>query len=342
MKKIFIASIFVLFLGIIPHALAATQGFTALAPIPGLTNQSMTAVVSPNTLATFLNNLYKYLIGLAAILAVIEIIWGGLEIATKDSVSKQSDGRNRITQAILGLVLVLSPVIVFTIINPSILNLSLNLPPINTVTSTASGTGGSNNNLLTQNGGSITPQTTSGCATAINGPIAGTFYTTCTASDNTTAANAASSFVATNCPDSSTKTGGAYGAVGSGTQTTMNSANQVTESYTSYTAKAWCSQIISLTGVYQFSTDITSYIGGQPSLDLIGYFNSSNVAVSIDASNACGNWTLNGNFKTMTDASTLSSCPNDATFHQWFIAHKENNHTPQCGNVNFYCIMPNN
>ena len=44
MKKIFFASIFVLFFGIVPHALAATQGFTALAPIPGLTNLSMAGV----------------------------------------------------------------------------------------------------------------------------------------------------------------------------------------------------------------------------------------------------------------------------------------------------------
>jgi hypothetical protein len=105
------------------------SGFVALAPIPGLT-QGVTA--DQAGLATFFNNLYKYLIGLAAILAVIEIIWGGLEISTKDSVSKQSDGKERITQAIFGLVLVLSPVLVFSIINPSILNLSLNLLPLDT------------------------------------------------------------------------------------------------------------------------------------------------------------------------------------------------------------------
>jgi hypothetical protein len=118
--------------GFLPHAFA--QGFVALAPIPGLT-EGVTA--DSASLATFFNNLYKYLIGIAAVLAVIEIILGGLEISTKDSVSKQSDGRERITQAIFGLILVLSPVLVFSIINPSILNLSLNLPPINLTTSPA-------------------------------------------------------------------------------------------------------------------------------------------------------------------------------------------------------------
>lgn len=116
---------------------SAQSGFTALAPIPGLTDQSATSVMNATTLANFFNNLYKYLIGLAAILAVIEIIWGGLEISTKDSVSKQSDGKERITQAIFGLVLVLSPVLVFSIINPNILNLSLNLPKLDTVSTPA-------------------------------------------------------------------------------------------------------------------------------------------------------------------------------------------------------------
>ncbi|MDD2657182.1 MAG: pilin [Candidatus Pacebacteria bacterium] len=112
------------------HAFA--EGFVALAPIPDLTDTSALSVANSTNLASFFNNLYKYLIGLAAVLAVIEIIWGGLEISTKDSVSKQSDGKERITQAIFGLVLVLSPVIVFSIINPSILNLSLNLEPLDT------------------------------------------------------------------------------------------------------------------------------------------------------------------------------------------------------------------
>lgn len=114
------------------------SGFTALAPIPGLTDPSSTSVVNQGSFANFFNNLYKYLIGLAAVLAVIMIIWGGLEISTKDSVSKQSDGKARIYNAIFGLVLVLSPVLVFSIINPSILNLSINLPKLDTTSRTVS------------------------------------------------------------------------------------------------------------------------------------------------------------------------------------------------------------
>lgn len=139
------ALLFVWFIA--PHALAQgttscppDSGFCALAPIPGLT-QGITADTAG--LANFFNNLYKFAIGMAAALAVIQIIWGGIEIATnKDNVSKIIDSKGRILQAVLGLVLVLSPVLVFSIINPNILNLSINLEPLNTVSNTPFATGG--------------------------------------------------------------------------------------------------------------------------------------------------------------------------------------------------------
>ena len=111
-----------------PHALA--QGFIPLAPIPGLTEN---ATADTAGLANFFNNLYKYAIGIAAILAVIIITWSGIRIAmNQDNVSSITESKGRIVQALFGLVLVLSPVLVFSIINPSILNLSLNLPPLET------------------------------------------------------------------------------------------------------------------------------------------------------------------------------------------------------------------
>jgi type IV secretory pathway VirB2 component (pilin) len=102
-------------------------GFVPIAPIPGLTQGVDTTSAS---MAAFLNNLYKVLVGVAAVLAVIEIIWGGLQIATQESVPMKTQGRARILQAILGLILVLLPALVFSIINPSILNLDANWTPI--------------------------------------------------------------------------------------------------------------------------------------------------------------------------------------------------------------------
>ncbi len=120
--------------------IAYAQGFVPLAPIPNLT-QGITA--DQEGLAHFLNNLYRYLVGFAAMLAVVMIIWGGLEYSTQDVPGAKQNGKNRIYGAILGLVLVLSPVLVFSIINPSILNLSINLDALDTV-SGASGASGTN------------------------------------------------------------------------------------------------------------------------------------------------------------------------------------------------------
>lgn len=129
-KSILIVSALVFF-GLVGHA--AAQGFVPLAPIPGLTDPGTAdSVARSQNLAVFFNNLYKYLIGLAAVLAIIMIIWDGLRIATnQDNVSIITDSKGRIYNAIFGLVLVLSPVLVFSIINPSILNLSINLKPLN-------------------------------------------------------------------------------------------------------------------------------------------------------------------------------------------------------------------
>ncbi|MHB8710297.1 MAG: pilin [Minisyncoccota bacterium] len=169
MKKILTLSTLLFFCALIPHVFA-TQDFVPLAGIPGLTQGATADTVG---LANFFNNLYKYLIGVAAILAVIMIIWGGLEISTQDSISKKGAGKEKIYNAIFGLVLVLSPALIFSIINPSILNLSLNLPPLKTAQySGALGSGGVTQNTIDQ---------TSGCS--VSGTAGILQIATCSSSD---------------------------------------------------------------------------------------------------------------------------------------------------------------
>jgi type IV secretory pathway VirB2 component (pilin) len=156
---------------------AGNQGFVPLTSIPGLT-QNVSA--TSGGIATFLNNLYKFLVGLAAILAVIMIVWAGLEWSTAgDNASKVSAARNRITQAVFGLILVLAPYLVFYTINPSILNLSVNFPPLDTSAATAGsptgGIGGGGGSGVgtggTGAGGAGTGQTSDGgSSTGASGP----------------------------------------------------------------------------------------------------------------------------------------------------------------------------
>jgi hypothetical protein len=149
------------FFAIASTAYAQAKGFVPLAPIPDLTTGKIAAEAG---LASFFNNLYKYLIGLAATLAVIQITWAGIEIAfNKEDVSKITDNKGKIYNALLGLVLVLAPVLVFTIINPSILNLSLNLPPLETKFTPATGAG---TGLNTNTAPATAAATASECSTS--------------------------------------------------------------------------------------------------------------------------------------------------------------------------------
>lgn len=116
--------------------------FCALAPVPGLNLDESGKPVqpSPQGVATFLNNLYIFAIGIAVILAVGMIIYGGVKYALSQVPSAKGDGKRQITQALFGLVLVLAPALVFTIINPEILKLNVNFEALQTSWGTYGGT----------------------------------------------------------------------------------------------------------------------------------------------------------------------------------------------------------
>ncbi len=134
-----IAFVFVL----MPHV-AFAQSFVPLNPIPGI----IEAGNSPS-LPAFFNGLYKICIGAAATVAVLQIMRAGfLFMVNKGSVSHNEQAKSIITNSVLGLLLVLSPAIVFGIINPKILNLSLdvtNLQPTITSQSFSTTTAQANN-----------------------------------------------------------------------------------------------------------------------------------------------------------------------------------------------------
>jgi hypothetical protein len=106
------------------------------------------------TLPAFFNQLYKYCVGIAAVLAFLQIMRAGVMYMGGDSVTETKQARALIGTAILGLVLVLSPVIVFGVINPNILRLNLSSDFSNL--NTTSGTTGSTQTTGTQSSGSQT------------------------------------------------------------------------------------------------------------------------------------------------------------------------------------------
>lgn len=95
--------------------------FTALTQIPQINN-----IATADNFSTFINTLYKICIGVGAVLAVLMIMYAGVLFMTSSgSVQGNEKAKKYISNAIFGLVLILTPTIVFGIINPSILNINI-------------------------------------------------------------------------------------------------------------------------------------------------------------------------------------------------------------------------
>lgn len=95
-----------------------------LAPIPGVTTGAA-------DLPAFLGNLFKLLVAASAALAVLMIVIGGFEyLATVVPGSKEA-GRQRITNALVGLGILLASYLLIRAVNPELLNFRLLLEPIN-------------------------------------------------------------------------------------------------------------------------------------------------------------------------------------------------------------------
>lgn len=92
-----------------------------------LTNiQNVTFAGNAAELPDFLNSIYMICIGLAAVIGVLQIMRAGVTWMTAGgSHEKIGDAKNLIRDTIIGLILVLAPTIVFSIINPDILKLQI-------------------------------------------------------------------------------------------------------------------------------------------------------------------------------------------------------------------------
>lgn len=96
--------------------------FLALTSIPGVQEAA-----NSRSLAILLNNLYRLCIGAAAVIAVLKIVQGGVTYMLGDSVTEKKEAKHHITMAVLGLVFILSPYLVFNVIDPRILKLDVDV-----------------------------------------------------------------------------------------------------------------------------------------------------------------------------------------------------------------------
>ena len=83
-----------------------------------------TPTTGTDQLGGFLSQAFQFGLAIAAALAVIMIVWGGVEIMLSESVFKKEDGKKKIQDAIWGLLLALVSWLILYTINPNILDWS--------------------------------------------------------------------------------------------------------------------------------------------------------------------------------------------------------------------------
>ena len=125
MKKILLIISGILILPIKSFAAETTANMTYHILEPSaFSSFGLNSTDAPN-LPSFLSAAFQFGLAIAAALAVIMIVWGGVEIMLSESVFKKDDGKKKIQDAIWGLLLALVSWLILFTINPDILKFKI-------------------------------------------------------------------------------------------------------------------------------------------------------------------------------------------------------------------------
>ena len=81
-------------------------------------------------LGHYLSLLFKTLIGLVGGISVLCIVIGGLQYILSEVPGVKTSGKQKISQALIGLVLALAAYLILYTINPDLVNLNLQVAPV--------------------------------------------------------------------------------------------------------------------------------------------------------------------------------------------------------------------
>lgn len=102
-----------------------SEGFVPLVGIPGLSN------ASAPTFDDYVDALYALAISVAALIAVIQIVLGGAQYMMDDLISSKSAAKERIKNALIGLLIIIAAALILTTINSNLTKLDIKAPAIN-------------------------------------------------------------------------------------------------------------------------------------------------------------------------------------------------------------------
>ncbi len=116
----------------------SSNGYQLLAPLPcentspGCVNGKLINfnTAQPNNLGVYLNMMITIFIGVCAVLSVVMIVIGGIEVMTSELAHTKQAGKERIENALLGLLIALGAYALLFTINPDLLNSDINAPKV--------------------------------------------------------------------------------------------------------------------------------------------------------------------------------------------------------------------
>lgn len=128
MKRIlFTSAILVLLAGgmFTAHAQQQATTYNLLAPLPG----GSASINDENGFETYASQVFAYLLSVAAFLAVIMVVIGGVQyLASGGNTSVVSDAKGRIWSAVGGLLLAVGAWLILYTINPDLIRLKITVP----------------------------------------------------------------------------------------------------------------------------------------------------------------------------------------------------------------------
>ncbi len=109
------------------HVVSAAGGtYTLLEPLPAISKDNATATMPPKIdLDTYIQDTLNLIIALSAIAAVFMIVYGGLIYMTAESFGKKNDGLEKLQNAVIGLLMVLSTYLILRTVNPKLVDIAV-------------------------------------------------------------------------------------------------------------------------------------------------------------------------------------------------------------------------
>lgn len=105
-------------------AQSATE-YKLLTPLPNVETAQGTGKA---TASSYISGLFNLIIGIAGVLAVIKIIFGGIKYMSTDAFMGKNEARDTIQNAIWGLILAISAWLILFTVNPNLVKFDLKIP----------------------------------------------------------------------------------------------------------------------------------------------------------------------------------------------------------------------